>query len=351
MGCCGRHGIPSRVPSESMSTARVGAPTTQYSSRPLRTNNPAALITRMRYANEMRWILYLMVSWAFACSGQVNTNQSTTGTGGVPAQTGGAGGSASPAGGQYNGSGGTTTGYLNPVGGATSGTGGSNPISVPCTADASATGYQSPASGTFKGADLDGFICTGGVVAYMERTQASSYVGSQLLVMITSALTGNSATDLQFANPSDATGGMFTIMAGVGSATPGTYSSSNGTSCGSLAFCIYLPLPPGVQCPDDAGACDSKYCAMQGPVSGPTCQPVTPEVCYETRAANSCLPDTQTVLGSWTMNLTSVTPYVSDAGSGGMSYYVVHGSFVATMVGDLSAADAGVVTANLTMSF
>ena len=80
--------------------------------------------TRTRYATDMRWILFPMVSGVVGCNGQVDTIQSTTGTGGVFAQNGGAGGSASPAGSQYNGSGGTTMGYLNPVGGATSGTGG-----------------------------------------------------------------------------------------------------------------------------------------------------------------------------------------------------------------------------------
>jgi len=46
------------------------------------------------------------------------------------------------------------------------------------------------------------------------------------------------------------------------------------------------------------------------------------------------LPDAETALGSWTMTLTSVTPHVSDVGSGSMNYYAVHGSFEATMVED-----------------
>ena len=300
---------------------------------------------RLAYNTAMRLHLILLVSMALACSGQTSTKQLTGGSGNSNPSVGGGGNAGNATGGILGSSGGSGTSQTKPS------DAGTNPVGNVCVADAGLTAYQSAASGTFTGADLDGAICTGGVVAYMERTQASSYVGSQLLVIITSALSGNSATDLQFTTPSDATGGMFTIMAGVGSATPGTYSSSNGTSCGSLAFCIYLPLPAGIQCPDDAGACNPPYCNMQGPIMGPSCGPVTPEVCYETRAANSCLPDTQTALGSWTMNLTSVTPYASDAGSGGMSYYVVHGTFVATMVEDQSAADAGVVNANLTMSF
>ena len=111
--------------------------------------------------------------------------------------------------------------------------GGASTTIIPCAADAGAVAYQSPASGTFTGVDLDGFICTGGAIAFMERTQASSYVGSQLLVMIDTALTGVPASYLQITNPPNATGGMLTIMAGVGSASPGTYSTSNGTSCAS----------------------------------------------------------------------------------------------------------------------
>ena len=79
--------------------------------------------------------------------------------------------------------------------------------------------------------------------------------------------------------------------------------------------------------------------------------PVTPEACYLAKAALSCLPDAQTPMGSWTLNLTSVTPYPTDAASGGMSFYLVHGTFAATMVEDQATVDAATVTANLTISF
>ena len=227
----------------------------------------------------------------------------------------------------------------------------SGQISVPCTAVATALDYSTPASGAFSGVDINGYICTGGAIAFMERTQASSYVGSQLLVMIETALTGTPSSFLQFTTPAGATGGALDIMAGVGSAKPGVYSSSDGTSCGGLAFCAYLPLPPSVKCPDDSGGCPSPYCAMQGPISGLSCMPVTPETCYVAKAADSCVPDAQTPTGSWTLNLTSVTPYPTDAASGGMSFYVVHGTFVATMVEDQATVDAATVTANLAISF
>ena len=277
-----------------------------------------------------------------ACSG---------GSGGNP-PGGGGGNSATGSGGQLGGSGGAGTSTSSPPEtGIPSGTGGTtSPIVVPCTSDATTSDFQSPASGTFSGSDVDGYICKGGAFAYMERTQASSYVGSQLLVIIDSALTGTSTSYLQFNRPADATGGGFSIMAGVGSAVPGTYRS-NGTSCGSLAFCIYLPLPPDVQCPDDAGVCSSPYCSMQGPISALRCQPQAPEACYVAKAADSCLPDSQSPVGSWTLTLTEVTPYAMDAGSTSMSYYVVHGRFTATMVEDQGTADAGTITADLAIDF
>ena len=224
-----------------------------------------------------------------------------------------------------------------------------SPVSVPCPADPPAHDYQNPAGGVFSGSDLKGYVCTGGAVAFMERTQASSYVGSQLLVLIET--TGASSNGLQFTMPSDATDGNLIVMAGVGAAAPGVYRSADGTSCGSLAFCLDLPLPPSVKCPDATGACPSPDCAMQGPLLGPTCMPVPHEVCYLAKAAASCLPAVQTPTGGWTLHLTSVTPYATDADTGGMSFYAIHGSFAATMVEDQATAGAAAVTADLAISF
>jgi hypothetical protein len=287
----------------------------------------------------------VLASGALACAGQVGTSQATGGSGDSNAPVGGSDHAAGAADGNLGGSGGSGTSQSTPN------NAGTDPVGDVCVTDGGLAAYQSPASGSFSGSDLDGVICTGGAFAYLERTQASSYVGSQLLVIIGSSWSGNPANNLQFKNPANATGAMLTIMAGVSSASPGTYVSSLGQSCGGLAFCVYLPLPASVQCPDDAGACAAPYCAMQGPIMGPTCEPVTPEVCYVAQAASSCLPGSQTPLGSWTLTLTSVEPYSSDAGSAGMSYYVVHGSLTAAMVEDPSAPDAGLATASLTIGF
>jgi hypothetical protein len=90
---------------------------------------------------------------------------------------------------------------------------------------------------------------------------------------------------------------------------------------------------------------------MLGPIMGPTCMPVPHEVCYLARAAASCLPDAQTPMGGWTLNLTSVTPYATDADTGGMSFYAIHGIFAATMVEDQATAGGATVTADLAVSF
>ena len=143
-------------------------------------------------------------------------------------------------------------------------------------------------------------ICFGGAFAYLERTQASSYVGSELLVIIDSSF-GNTANNFQFKTPSNAAGGMLTIMAGVSWASP-LYVRQFPRAV-LRQYCVLRVLAVarvGSRCPDATGACPSPYCAMQGPVIGPTCQPVTPEVCYEAQAASDCLPGSQISDGSWT---------------------------------------------------
>jgi hypothetical protein len=224
-------------------------------------------------------------------------------------------------------------------------------IDVPCVGYDAANPYDSLGRGRFTGADLDGYICADAALVHLERTQASSYVGSQLLVIIYAGASGSTSSNFAFARPSDATGGMLTVMAGIGAAAPGTYGTSDGTSCGSLAFGIYEPISPTVTCPDASGACNLPYCAMQGPMLGPSCRPLTPEIGYVAKAASSCLPDSQSPVGSWTLTLTSVTPYEGDMGSSGMTMYDVHGAFVAQIVKDDTATSTSPVTAELTVVF
>ncbi len=83
----------------------------------------------------------------------------------------------------------------------------------------------------------------------------------------------------------------------------------------------------------------------------PGCQPLTPEICYQAIGASSCLLGWQGPIGMWTLTLTSVAPHASDAGASDIAHYIVHGSFVATMIEEQTTADAGAVTADLSIKF
>lgn len=188
-----------------------------------------------------------------------------------------------------------------------SGTGGSSAVvDSHCPVDAGVLDYRSSVSGTFTGWK-SGNIPTGSTVAYMERTQAAGSAAGQFLVMINSGSTGNSS----------GSGVTLTVTAGVGSPTPGTYKHDDVTSCGSLSLCV---TTSGI-------------------------------VCFVTRAPLSCASGSQSGMGDWILNLTSVTPYVGDAGTAGETYYVVHGSFEAVIVSDQSDAGLGTEISQLTLCF
>jgi len=229
-------------------------------------------------------------------------------------------------------------------GSSSSSSGGDMPAE--CTVDGGAEPVASvPVSGSFTGTDLAGYVCAGGAFAYLEKTPNTSVAASQLLLIIDSSFSGNPATMLQFQMPAGVTSGDLTILAGVSAATPGTYGSANG-ACGGVVLCAELALPPGLDCGDASSDCPPG-CALEGPVSGPTCMPEAPETCYEAQAASDCVDGTQTVEGSWTATLTSVEPYDAEGGAS-LDRYVVHGSFTTTMVG---GDDAGAGSGSMTLRF
>jgi hypothetical protein len=184
------------------------------------------------------------------------------------------------------------------------GTGGSSAVvDSHCPADAGALDYRSPVGGKFYGW-MDGNIPAGSAFAHMERTEAASSAIGLFQVVINNGSTG------------DSTGSSvaLTVAAGVGSPTPGTYGSHDATSCGSLSLCLH-------------------------------------DVCFVTKAPLSCVLGSQMGVGSWTLNLTSVTPYTGDAGTPGATYYVVHGSFEATIVSDQTDAGLGLEHSQLELCF
>jgi hypothetical protein len=215
--------------------------------------------------------------------------------------------------------------------------------------------YAVPAFGTFLGPALSGDICSGGAFAYLERSPGPITIPSQLVLPI-DASTDTPDGFIHFLTPSNATGGSLMISVGANAAAPGTYPSTE--TCGGVTFCVYLSVPPSVDC-GDASAPTScpPGCSLigvpyyskrvHGPNLGPlTCEPTTPENCYAAQASGDCMGTTQTPKGTWTLTLTSVVPYGGEDGGPGTNY-VVHGTFTTTMIGE----EAGLGTANLTVTF
>jgi hypothetical protein len=79
---------------------------------------------------------------------------------------------------------------------------------------------------------------------------------------------------------------------------------------------------------------------------------VVPSVSYEAQLPTDCLGgDNGTVAGSWTVTLTSVTPYVLDASVGTpylTKYYLAHGSVEATLPGP---QDGGTGSTTVSLKF
>jgi hypothetical protein len=213
--------------------------------------------------------------------------------------------------------------------------------------------YAASLFGTFLGPDLSGDICAGGAFAYLERTPGPSILLSQILLSV-DASTDTPAGFLRLKSPTNATGGSLALSAGVNEAVPGSYAET----CGGVTLCVYLPAPPFVDCGDAAAPTSCPPgCSLIGatyydtvihsPVMGPlTCVPTAPENCYAALAAQDCTGSAQTPEGSWTLTLTSVTPYDGQDGGPGTAY-VAHGTFTATLIGD----DAGLGPVKLSTSF
>ena len=212
-----------------------------------------------------------------------------------------------------------------------------------CVSDGGAlNGSAVPAFGHFSGA-IDVDICAGGASAYVEHASGGSSTPARYLFVADSALSGDPSSFFHFTNPGNAASAELGMFIGISSPSPGTYSSGGG-ACGNFAFCISFPVPPGVDC-GDAGnvARCPPGCSLQGPGTGPSCMPVTPENCYAAHGSSNCL-DSETPLGSWTLELSSVT--AADGGLGTQDYEV-HGGLTATLIGD----DAGLGEIDLTMGF
>jgi hypothetical protein len=217
-------------------------------------------------------------------------------------------------------------------------------------ADAGLYAYDTPASGTIEGPGLSGEFCNAGATvvtrSYLESPDMT-YV--QIFVRA-----------FTFEAPQVVQNAELDITLQIPSASPGTYMKSSATPCSTAELSYSLPSPAGLDCTVDAGAGQCPPgCAMGGcPVSGcgmqPPCAPNPPSFGYTAAGGpGECLETTSNDTGSWTVTLTSVTPFDGDAGgtSNAVAYFTAHGTIRAQLLGGGSAPDAGSETATVSVRF
>jgi hypothetical protein len=232
--------------------------------------------------------------------------------------------------------------YGSDAGGAGAEGGGVDGGTCPPPVDGGLGPAQSAAGGTVTGPNLDATICNAG--AYIYLSSATTPPGDHLFML--DSREGYTLTTFQA--PPGANAPLLNASVLVSTPSPGVYRSSDSAACGFVDFEYDLPIPPGVECSDGAPPTCSPGCAaLCSGLGCGSCMPSPPNVGYQAQAPSDCLGSPQTVLGSWTLTLTSVTPYTTDAGSSSASY-IVHGTLAATLVG---AADGGSDTATMSMSF
>jgi hypothetical protein len=197
-------------------------------------------------------------------------------------------------------------------------------------------------SGTFTSPDIDAIVCRGGAFAYLEPTAGYGSSPNKFVLSIDNTFYGSQADRFQFQKPADAVSGELTIFVEIEGANPGSYTNSN--SCGDIVISAQLPIPPSVNCEADAGSSADcpPGCALEGPILGPSCMPVTPEIDYQANTDSDCLGETATPQGSWTLTLTSVVPGDNDRAA-------VHGTLGAKLLG--GSGDASAATGSLSIEF
>jgi hypothetical protein len=205
---------------------------------------------------------------------------------------------------------------------------------------------MSAASGTFSGA-LAGAICTGGTFAYVQSTPADDGGAPEVELLIAAVGTGDPAARIRFQDGANVTGGELAVDIGISSATPGTYTQD--VTCGSADLVADLPVPDPSICATDA---ESFNCPDGCESTGPNqpCTPIPPQITYAALAASDCRGYSTTVMGSWTVTLTSLTAE-PDAGTGtlGSVIYKAHGTLTA-MLADQDP-DAGTASVSLSLTF
>jgi hypothetical protein len=219
--------------------------------------------------------------------------------------------------------------------------------------------YASPAMVRVTGAGLSAVLCPGAAYAYVEPVVAPSAVPFLLLLALTEG--SGAPGGFEFESPVGAHDGGLTVLLGLDSLSPGTYSSPAAQQCGDVGFQYSLAAASvdcdggtSTACPTGCTLASGSTCgvvSMSGPLCHPNphCVPVVQSVSCAARGASDCAADadaaSQTPQGSWTLVLTSITG--SDAGGGtGLANYAPHGTLTATLV-----VAGGTDTASLSASF
>jgi len=183
--------------------------------------------------------------------------------------------------------------------------------------------YVTAASGDISGSDVSASFCNAS--AWLYQSSSTTPRDDYLLFFNSTEMTSFVAT-----KPADASYWLIVGSMQVSAASPGVYPSAG--ECGGLGFEFSLPVPPGVTCSGTGPSCPpgcQSVCSSSGCAP---CGPIQPTVSYIAEGASDCLGTTRSPTGSWTVTLTSVEPYYSDAGGNENGpHYVAHGTLTATV--------------------
>jgi hypothetical protein len=218
--------------------------------------------------------------------------------------------------------------------------------------DSGISTYENLADGEINGPDVSSTICN---IEASVITQSYATFPTMTFLEIDSASAPLSS--YQFQTPATASDVLVTGALQIASASLGVYTSSDPQNCGSLAFGFSLPTPAGVDCGDSGSPSEPSDCpaGCSAACSGVGCEPCTPtqpSVGYVAQGASQCFDVGTPGIGSWTITLTSVVPFESDAGAAsGRLTYAVHGTLSAQLVGGDADGGAGSEPATLTLTF
>jgi hypothetical protein len=206
--------------------------------------------------------------------------------------------------------------------------------------DSGLASYETLASGTVSGTGVGASFCNLSVYA-----QSTTGNGAPYILGISSSSQGASS---HVAAPASGVEGTVSVSVGIASATPGVYSSSDDTQCGSINFSYGVPVATVAECAaaDADGPCPTGCTFNNFCQSFPcACIPVATTYVFQASgepdeaALSYCGQTPSTPLGSWTVTLTSA----DNVGDGNLA---PHGTLVAKLAG--TTGNSETVTLSLT---